>query len=223
MFSVSPEYEEVTNFLQGFIDNEVNLNIDQSCTRTCFDYVETKQYGCHNDTLCGRNDVATKVNVCKGTVRDCRFIESDVEICPSVSWLGMKITYFLNKSLYNLRSYIFYFISQILNKKRYKSIKFGKNRVLGIGDDCAESVQVKIHVLISHQDIIYIHFKPTSSLFIWLNFNQFIFFTFIDQVKSWTKWFVRCHNCFCICDESNIESERHFNLREVTSDIYSNK
>lgn len=83
-FAVSPEYEEVTNFLQGFIDNEINLNDDQSCTQTCTDYVEAKQYGCHNDTLCARNDVAEKVNVCKGTIRNCQFIEADVKICPSV-------------------------------------------------------------------------------------------------------------------------------------------
>lgn len=84
MCPVSPEYEEVTSFLQGFIDNEINLNVEQSCTGTCIDYEETKQYGCHNDTLCARDNVQAKVNVCKGTVRKCQFIEADVEICPSV-------------------------------------------------------------------------------------------------------------------------------------------
>lgn len=81
---MSPEYEEVSSFLQGFVDNEINLNIEQTCTRTCVDYEQTKQYGCHNDTLCAQGNVVAKVNQCKGTVRNCQFIEADVEICPSV-------------------------------------------------------------------------------------------------------------------------------------------
>lgn len=86
---VSPEYEEVTSFLQGFVDNEINLNAEQTCTRTCFDYGKTKQYGCHNDTLCAQNTIPSKVNVCKGTIRDCQFIDADVEVCPSVSTRSM--------------------------------------------------------------------------------------------------------------------------------------
>lgn len=81
---MSPEYEEVTSFLQGFIDNEINLNAEQSCTGTCVDYEATRQYGCHNDTLCALDNVQSKVNECKGMVRNCQFIEADVEICPSV-------------------------------------------------------------------------------------------------------------------------------------------
>lgn len=43
------------------------------------------------------------------------------------------------------------------------------------------------------------------------------------QTKSWTDWFVRCHNCFCLCDESDSASDRYFSLREVVSDIQANQ
>lgn len=28
--------------------------------------------------------------------------------------------------------------------------------------------------------------------------------------RSWTDWFVRCHNCFCTCDETDPASDRYF-------------
>lgn len=44
------------------------------------------------------------------------------------------------------------------------------------------------------------------------------------QAKSWTDWFVRCHNCFCLCDdESDSASDRYFSLRPVVSDIQANQ
>lgn len=81
----SSEYEIITGFLQGFVDNEINFNADQSCTSTCEDYKITTQFGCHNDTPCAQTVTKSKPNICKGTIRDCEFIESDLEICPSVS------------------------------------------------------------------------------------------------------------------------------------------
>lgn len=75
----------VTNFLQGFVDNEINLNSENSCRSTCADYTSTQQYGCHNDTLCALPLKNTRINKCRGIVRDCEFIESNLEICPSVS------------------------------------------------------------------------------------------------------------------------------------------
>lgn len=41
--------------------------------------------------------------------------------------------------------------------------------------------------------------------------------------RSWTDWFVRCHNCFCICDEADNASDRYFSLRDVVSDIEANQ
>lgn len=36
------------------------------------------------------------------------------------------------------------------------------------------------------------------------------------QAHSWTDWFVRCHNCFCICDESDNASDRYFSLVTIS-------
>lgn len=74
----------ITGFLQGFVDNEINLNKEQTCTNTCEDYRLTRQYGCHNDTLCGQKLKNQRINKCKGVIRDCEFVGSNLEICPSV-------------------------------------------------------------------------------------------------------------------------------------------
>lgn len=80
----STEYEMITGFLQGFVDNEINLNRENTCKNTCADYRLTRQYGCHNDTPCGLPLKNQRINKCKGILRDCEFIGSDLEICPSV-------------------------------------------------------------------------------------------------------------------------------------------
>lgn len=80
----STDFEMITGFLQGFVDNEINLNAEETCQRTCSDYQLTRQFGCHNDTFCAEPLKNTRINRCRGYVRDCEFIESDVEICPSV-------------------------------------------------------------------------------------------------------------------------------------------
>lgn len=87
----------MNGFLQGFVDNEINLNAEGSCSNTCADYKNTKQYGCHKDTPCAATlNKPNKINHCKGTVRECEFIESDLEICPSV------IKYFHKKNVHKL-------------------------------------------------------------------------------------------------------------------------
>lgn len=74
----------ITGFLQGFVDNEINMNREQTCTNTCEDYRMARQYNCHNDTLCGQTLKNPRINKCKGVIRDCEYIGSDLEICPSV-------------------------------------------------------------------------------------------------------------------------------------------
>lgn len=78
------EYEMITGFLQGFIDNEINLNEEHTCKNTCEDYRITQQYGCQNDTPCALPLKNQRINKCNGILRDCEFIGSDLEICPSV-------------------------------------------------------------------------------------------------------------------------------------------
>lgn len=80
----SMEYEMITGFLQGFVDNEINLNEEHTCKNTCEDYRITHQYGCLNDTPCALPLKNQRINKCKGILRNCEFIGSDLEICPSV-------------------------------------------------------------------------------------------------------------------------------------------
>lgn len=75
----------ITGFLQGFVDNEINFNKEHTCKNTCEDYRITRQYGCNNDTPCGVPLKNQRINKCKGILRDCEFIGSDLEICPSIS------------------------------------------------------------------------------------------------------------------------------------------
>jgi len=42
------------------------------------------------------------------------------------------------------------------------------------------------------------------------------------RAESWTRWFVHCSNCFCYCDDPT-NSERHFSLHDVVSNIHKNK
>lgn len=74
----------ITGFLEGFVDNEINLNKEFTCKNTCDDYKITRQYGCHNDTPCGLKVKNQRIRKCKGILRDCEYIGSDLEICPSV-------------------------------------------------------------------------------------------------------------------------------------------
>lgn len=44
------------------------------------------------------------------------------------------------------------------------------------------------------------------------------------ELTSWSRWLInKCTNCFCFCDDPSKRSDRYFSLRNVVSDIYSNK
>lgn len=73
---------QITHLLDGYVDNEVNLNNNDDCTQTCSDYTITRNYGCFKGTYCEKEEQA--FSTCKGTVVDCQFIESDLEICSAV-------------------------------------------------------------------------------------------------------------------------------------------
>lgn len=77
---------EITNFLQGYIDAEVNLNAEGSCALTCGDYQNTKQYACNSDTLCaGLKPENRSMISCKGKVRGCHSLDDSITVCPAVS------------------------------------------------------------------------------------------------------------------------------------------
>lgn len=84
-------YEEVTNFLVGYLDNEVNLNEDGTCQNTCEDYRVTKNYRCYDGTYCASKPEGSERDqaVCKGDIVNCEFLGSDLNICSSVSLITL--------------------------------------------------------------------------------------------------------------------------------------
>lgn len=78
-------YHQITRFIQGYVENEVNLNPDQSCSKTCSDYSDTKSYGCATDTVCADYQHIDQASTrCKGTVYNCDKVDDDLTICPVV-------------------------------------------------------------------------------------------------------------------------------------------
>lgn len=71
-FSAAHSYDQVTNFLQGYVDNELNFNTEDSCKQNCADYTKTKNFQCVSETVCGETQTQHRhLSVCKGDVRDC--------------------------------------------------------------------------------------------------------------------------------------------------------
>lgn len=72
-------YDEVTRLLQGYIENEVDMNPDNTCRENCGYYVESKSHGCFKDLYCSRQPR------CNGKILSCTYVDSDMWICPAVS------------------------------------------------------------------------------------------------------------------------------------------
>lgn len=73
-------YDQITNFLQGYVQNEADLNRQRVCGRDCVEYTFAKSYDCSNQTgFCGRQQN------CNGNILDCKFIDADMWICNAVS------------------------------------------------------------------------------------------------------------------------------------------
>lgn len=70
-------YEQFTRLLQGYIENEVDMNPNQNCRGSCKNYEFTESYGCYNDKFCSQQPK------CEGRIIDCQFIESDMKVCQS--------------------------------------------------------------------------------------------------------------------------------------------
>ncbi|KAH8248912.1 hypothetical protein KR032_004233, partial [Drosophila birchii] len=66
-------YEEVTRLLQGYIENEVDLNGDGTCRKDCAHYDYTFNYGCYDNEFC------SKQPACSGRVLDCKYVESTMQ------------------------------------------------------------------------------------------------------------------------------------------------
>lgn len=72
-------YQEITNLLQGYVQNEVDLNPDGTCRENCAEYTFTKSHGCFQNLYCRQQ------RSCNGKIIDCKFIDSDMWICNAVS------------------------------------------------------------------------------------------------------------------------------------------
>ncbi|XP_017113092.1 uncharacterized protein LOC108136442 isoform X1 [Drosophila elegans] len=70
-------YDEVTRLLQGYIENEVDLNNEETCRETCSFYQSTRSEGCFKELYCARQPR------CSGRLYDCQFVDSDMWVCPS--------------------------------------------------------------------------------------------------------------------------------------------
>ncbi|CAD7090027.1 unnamed protein product [Hermetia illucens] len=70
-------YDEVTRLLQGYIENEVDMNPDHTCRENCGYYVESKSHGCFKDLYCSRQPR------CNGKILSCTYVDSDMWICPA--------------------------------------------------------------------------------------------------------------------------------------------
>lgn len=60
-------YIQVTRLLQGFIENEVDLNRDAGCWETCSNYQLTESYGCFKELYCAKQPA------CKGKLLFCTY------------------------------------------------------------------------------------------------------------------------------------------------------
>lgn len=65
--------------MQGYIDNEINLNGEQNCDGTCSDYKWAQNHQCQNGTMCAHGNFAR--TRCMGDVFDCNTIDSDGTAC----------------------------------------------------------------------------------------------------------------------------------------------
>lgn len=84
-FKTADTYTQLTNFIQGYVDNEINLNPYGSCAPYCSDYKSTKNYDCNEKTLCAANYYDKNKTRCHGTIRDCDYFDSTFTYCPNVS------------------------------------------------------------------------------------------------------------------------------------------
>ncbi|XP_025191079.1 uncharacterized protein LOC112591459 isoform X2 [Melanaphis sacchari] len=70
-------YLEVTQLLQGYIENEADMNVEQSCMKDCGYYEIAEHKSCFKDQFCA------KQRVCNGRILNCQYLDSDMRICQS--------------------------------------------------------------------------------------------------------------------------------------------
>lgn len=72
-------YEEITKLIQGYLQNEVDLNDKGECWGNCAAYSYTRSHGCYDTKFCGKQPL------CNGKILHCKFVDSDMTVCKSGS------------------------------------------------------------------------------------------------------------------------------------------
>jgi len=72
-------YLEVTKLLQGYIENEVDMNPSQSCKSKCSAYNYAESEGCYKDLFCAKQPR------CNGRIFDCQFFNADAWVCMAAN------------------------------------------------------------------------------------------------------------------------------------------
>ncbi|XP_062700151.1 uncharacterized protein LOC109408928 isoform X2 [Aedes albopictus] len=81
-------YVQLTRLLQGYIENEVDMNTDNTCKENCAYYNwGVKQEQCYKDLYC------SKQAKCAGKMYKCEYVDSDMWICPAASSSNRRYEY----------------------------------------------------------------------------------------------------------------------------------
>jgi len=68
-------FHQVTKLLQGYIENEVDMNPSQSCKSKCSAYNYATSTSCFKDLFCAKQPK------CNGRIFDCQFFHADAWVC----------------------------------------------------------------------------------------------------------------------------------------------
>ncbi|XP_063233329.1 uncharacterized protein LOC134537042 isoform X1 [Bacillus rossius redtenbacheri] len=70
-------YVQLTQLLQGHVQNEVDMSTESTCRENCAYYSYAKSHGCYQNQFCSQQPR------CNGRLIDCRFIDSDMWVCQA--------------------------------------------------------------------------------------------------------------------------------------------
>jgi len=68
-------YLEITKLLQGYIENEVDMNDRMTCKSSCSAYTFAESKSCYKDLFCAKQPK------CNGRIFDCQFFNADAWVC----------------------------------------------------------------------------------------------------------------------------------------------
>lgn len=116
-------YLQVTRLLQGFIENEVDLNRDAGCWETCPHYQLTESYGCFKELYCAKQPK------CSGKLLLCTFfVGLDF-------FIGFSISRTLFIPLQDADMWVC--PSSPMATRRYEYIEYENGKVLGEKKQCS--------------------------------------------------------------------------------------